>query len=340
MERGSLSNYKLIKQLGKGYFGQVYKANRLKDNKIIALKIINITPDTSELISKTQEEVNILKKLSLPDCNPFVICYYNSYIDPDYPYSTGTDKDKSVISAVLIEMELVEGKDMATYVEDLWKDKTPVDIIYYKLLLIASDVLKGLKYTHDKGIIHNDIKVENIMIDNKNVPRIIDYGLSCNVIQDRFYGKYCVSDGGTVLYVAPENLNYKIRLPASDLWALGISLYMSATSFLFPFYDVKPDNLDTEQILMAISDDMFHPTKLKTSNQQLNKLVNGLLIKEPGERLTVDRALEILAKIQKPNEVNKNILDTPEKNIITSTDTSLNYGFLTPLKILVNSLLF
>ncbi len=286
MESKPLKDYLIIKKIGKGGFGEVYKAQRRSDDKIIALKVIHVPNEKLHLIEKTIEEIDTLKTLSVPTCNPFVICYYNSYYNPS-------------VRQFLVEMELVEGQEMQEYVDNLWDNKTSEEVYYY-LLLIAKDLLNGLKYTHNKGIIHNDIKFENIMIDTKNVPRIIDYGLACNIIGTNDLGKYCTSNGGTVIYIAPEYLSRGVRLPSSDLWALGILLYMAATKFQYPFYNIDLNTNNTNIILDGIS--MYLPMKLNTSNQQLDNLVNGLLVKDPSKRLTVDQALAMLSTIQKPSD--------------------------------------
>jgi serine/threonine protein kinase len=314
MESKPLKDYVIISELGKGGFGVVYKAKRKSDNKVVALKVIHVPKEKLHLIEKTKEEIDTLQTLSVPTCNPFVICYYNSYYNPS-------------VRQFLIEMELVEGQDMEEYANNLWDTKKPEEVYYY-LLLIAKDLLNGLKYTHDKGIIHNDIKLENIMIDTNNVPRIIDYGLACNIIGTNDLGKYCVSHGGTVLYIAPEYLTREIRLPATDLWALGIVLYMAATEFQYPFYNVDLRTSNINIILDAISS--YVPMKLNTSNQQLNNLVNSLLVKDPSKRLTVDQALAMLSTIRKPAESGNGGFLTPTKPSKPSGAAPLKYEFLTP----------
>lgn len=253
MNQKTLADYEIIEQLGSGVFGKVYKAKRKSDNKIIALKVIDIPTSKPDLVEDTKEEIETLKKLADPECNPFVICYYDSYYD--------SEKEQ-----FLIEMELIEGTDMEKYVDNLWKNKSK-EMVYYYILLIAKDLLQGLKYTHGKNIIHNDIKPENIMMDTKNVPRIIDYGLSCNAIELEGF-KYCISNGGSPMYVAPEFFSLDLRLPASDLWALGISLYIAVQDE----YPIEVDeNASLNTLFNIIRDE--EPKKLTTSNSQLNNLV-------------------------------------------------------------------
>lgn len=291
----TLDDYDIMKTLGQGQFGKVYKVKRKGDrpeDPPIALKVIDIEPRQQNIIDNTENEVKRLKELSNPDCNPFVICYYNSY-------HYDTEKYEEPITRFLIEMELVDGVEMDEYVKKLWREKSE-EMVYYYLLLIAKDILQGLAYTHDNNIIHNDIKLENIMIDKNNIPRIVDYGLACtmngSLDLDKLYTKYCKSNGGTPDYVPPEFLNQRTRLPASDLWALGIGLYIAATKNGYP-YDID-EYTGIEEVFTKIQDDI--PAKLNTSNDQLNSLVNGLLTKDPANRLTVEEGLELLDNIPKP----------------------------------------
>ncbi len=279
-----IQDYEIIKKLGSGVYGTVYEAIRNSDKKLIALKVIDIPDNDPKLIEETKKEIEYLKRLSKPECNPFVICYYASYHDPQR-------------NKILIEMELIEGNTMKIYLNNLWRDK-PKEMVYYYLLLIANDIAKGLKYTHDKGIIHNDIKLDNIMIDNKNVPRIIDYGLSCFSTKGFIIKQYCNSTGGTPKYIAPEILKNNERYPASDMWALGIALYIGATNG-YPYNLPKPTSIKVLFNIIKTGE----PNKLNTSNQQLNDLVNGLLVKNYKKRLTSDQVLAMLQNIPKPGSV-------------------------------------
>lgn len=279
-----IAGYKNLELLGSGAFGKVYKAVRDSDGQIIALKVINIPDDKPYLVQQTDQEVEFLKTLSGngSGCNPYVICYYGSHYDPS-------------TKQYFIEMELIEGGDMGKYITHLRNTQSP-EVLYYYLLLIAQKIAEGLKYSHNKGITHNDIKLENIMIDTNGVPRLIDYGLACTT--GRFSeGNFCVSTSGSPAYVAPEYFyEDNKRYPVSDLWALGISLYEGATGS-YP-YTLAEQDIPT--LFEAIKTQ--EPARLNTSNQQLNDLVNGLLVRDHTKRLTSEQVLTMLDDIPIPGE--------------------------------------
>jgi casein kinase II subunit alpha len=109
-------------------------------------------------------------------------------------------------------MEYIKGKSLEQLI-----GKLNEEIVWY----FSKDLLKGLNAIHCRGILHNDIKPENIIFDqNSKQIRFIDFGLAC------FTGPYC--GGGTEGYIAPEiGPDFKepiIRDERADVYALGISL--------------------------------------------------------------------------------------------------------------------
>ncbi len=272
----TINDYEIVRQLGSGAFGTVYEAIR-SDRKHIALKVIDIPPDKPELINQTKIELQNLQTLANPQCNPYVICYYAGYYNPQ-------------TRQFFVEMELIEGEELGKYINRLKQTQSPA-VVYYHLLLAAKGIAEGLRYSHRKGIVHNDIKPPNIMVDKNNVPRIVDYGLACSSASKQ--GRYCIGTGGSPSYIPPEFIiHHGIRYPASDMWALGILLYDLATGGL-PFNMTGATN--PQQIFSIIRD--RQPARLNTPNQQLNNVVNKLLTKDPFRRLTSGQMINMLRVI-------------------------------------------
>ena len=277
-----MQNYKIISLLGKGAYGKVYHAIKLLDgeeSKEIALKVFDnvVNPNAIAIL---EQEVNFLRDVSQPKCNPFIVCYYGSMYD-------------ETKLQFLIEMEYVEGLDMLKFIKKLKRTNSPEMVNYY-LLLITKDLAAGLKYIHSKDIIHNDIKPENIIIDKTYTPRITDFGLSCSPRPAMYSIPFCETRGGTPYYMPPEYFNKGMRYKSSDMWSLGIALYVCATG-KFP-YIVK----DFTELANAIKE--LPAPQLKTTNDQLNMITNGLLNKTPSARLTPDLIIEMLTIIPRPPE--------------------------------------
>ena len=260
--------YKLYNKLGQGHFGSVWKASRLSDGKIIALKIINIDQRNPQALKDVENEVRILKKISDPKCNPYMACLY------DYKYLPQTNE-------FLIEMELVKGDTLDYYINRLEDSKK-----YKHLLAITKDVAKTLSILHNNGIIHNDVKPDNIIIDNDMAPILVDFGVACDNLSvcsmdKKVQGLCCKNVKGPNMYVSPETIKTGGYFPESDIWSLGVTLYLMATGS-YPF---RSDGSSVKEITQSIlKQDII---TLNTPNEKLNSIVNGALIKDPSKRITL-----------------------------------------------------
>ena len=271
----TLKDYEIMQTLGKGGFGIVYKAKRKSDGKIIALKVMDINTSQKKKINIAKKEVEFLKTLSEPECNLFVICYYGSSYD---------EKD----GKFLIEMEYVNGMNMTDFIKLIGNNK----VRYYYLLLIARDIAQGLKYIHSKNIVHRDIKLSNIIIEKDTfIPKIIDFGLSCFV-------ESCKGISGTPNYLPPELLNDGKTYPASDMWSLGVTLFIGAIR-IAPF---KAGFGKDKMIELYKNIKNGNRRNITTSNELLNDIVDHLLIYNIYMRRTPDQIIKLTDNIERPEE--------------------------------------
>ena len=265
----SLTDYKFLKKLGEGAFATVWKVKI--DSRIVALKIITVSYNSQEY-KKAITEVKILETISSPRCNPFLACYY----DHSYDLKTGQ---------LLIEMEYIDGPTLKKYARPLHMEK-----LYFHLLLILKDIITGLIVVHDKGIIHNDIKPANIVIDKDLIPKLIDFGVSC-FTHPCENTECCEGFTGTPQYASPEMIADMIRFPESDIWSLGVTLYNTATGE----YPYNYKDMNRRQILRTTVND--EPVKLNTTNTLLNTIVNRSLIKDPRQRITASEISNLLENL-------------------------------------------
>ncbi|EGC33364.1 hypothetical protein DICPUDRAFT_154592 [Dictyostelium purpureum] len=184
------SDYELKDSLKQGSFGVVSKLEHIGFGFLVAVKQIEYREDMDKTIN---EEIAILENLKHKN---IVKCF-------------GHHKNKNYF----IFLEYHE-KSIA----DRYRDEKP--FTETECIAIVKRLLKALKYLHSKGIIHRDLKGANILLNNKNKPIIIDFGLSYKLPTQ---GSQFPSRGiGTKGWQAPELLRYESKCGKPvDIWGLG-----------------------------------------------------------------------------------------------------------------------
>jgi serine/threonine protein kinase len=222
-----------LKELGKGAFGTVYKAKRISDDKIVAVKVIH------KMHKETcANEVFMLRML------------------PDHPNVGGfidVFEDKSYIYIVL---EYIDGQNLYEYLKP-YLGKKIVEIP--QILSILQQCIAAIAAIHSAGICHRDIKLDNFMLtffDEKPVVKLIDFGLS------EMIGEISQKMVGSPIWMAPEVIREGRRdqiTEKSDIWSFGIVLL---ELFLGqPPIDFFPDEIKTMFTIAMLTHPPI-PTKL------------------------------------------------------------------------------
>jgi len=279
MDKYTKEKYHLIRKLGEGAFGSVFLVKRKDNDKELALKKIVIKETKKEplemKLEKANSEINILKDIAKPECNPNLSCYLDHTI-----IKTGKN------AFIYLEMEFIDGYNIDQYIAPFLEENH--EILLKLVYILIKSICLGLKSIHDKNILHQDIKPENIIVDkNTNIPILVDFGLSCitkekgedNCIFDK-----CCKSGGTVEYMAPERIfaESKVGYPKSDVWSLGATVYY----IIFRKHIRDPGMIQIAKI-----------EKLNTGIKLLDNLINGMTEKNIDERFSVDFILEMLKDI-------------------------------------------
>lgn len=191
-----LNRYEFIKLIGKGSFGDVYKANDKRLNKVVAIK--SISTDKFNI-----DELNLLMNIN------------NEGFPKVYDFIQIKDE-------CFLVMEYIEGISLKEYLKI--KEYLDVNIC----IQIFKKLLNIIKYLHDMSpaIIYRDLKPENIIINNDMNVILIDFGAA-------FYRDYSGNDGrntyGTKGYSAPELFMYKVANKEADIYSLGVIMHEMLT---------------------------------------------------------------------------------------------------------------
>jgi predicted Ser/Thr protein kinase len=189
--------YRIIALLGRGGMGEVYRATDLTLGQSVALKFLPEEASRNQrLLERFHGEVRVARLVSHPN-----VCRV---------YDIGEIEGMPFIS-----MEYVDGEDLAELLMRI--GRLPAD----KALETARKLCAGLAAAHDRGVIHRDLKPQNIMMNKRGEVVIMDFGLAA--IADQLTG--AEARNGTPAYMAPEQLRGEAVTAKSDIYALGLVLY-------------------------------------------------------------------------------------------------------------------
>jgi len=252
MKSLSGKSYEESKIIGNGTFGDVYTVIR-DDGKEFAFK--KFKQDKNDIELGVLREISILKMFQ--------------------------NNNHGVINMedIIIEKDNIIGIIMKKYKYDLDDAINKVKLDKEDRKKITFQILKSILFLHENGIIHRDIKLENILLDENNDPVVADFTLA-KVFDGVCAGGTHTNRIATVTYRAPEVVKKKKYGYPIDAWSLGILFYQLFTYKIIPF-DYDKDTLE-----------FISKEKLKFKNNSLGNMVRGLLIVDPKKRWTPRQCLE------------------------------------------------
>lgn len=265
----TISHYKILEKLGEGGMGVVYKAEDVKLRRSVALKVLpRQVLSTDEDKSRFAREAQAAASLSHPN-----VCMIHEFDE--------------VEGQAFIVMEYVDGQTVKRILQD-----RPLPIT--DAISVAIAVAEGLAKAHEKGIIHRDIKSDNVMISKDGVVKIMDFGLAEVAGRTRVTKEGMTV--GTMVYMSPEQATgEKIDL-RTDIWSLGVMLYEMVTGRL-PFRG----DYDQAVVYQILHEEPEPITSLRSNvSMELERIVNKAMQKNAGERYQhVDEMLVDLKAVQK-----------------------------------------
>ncbi len=268
----NILHYKILEKLGEGGMGVVYKAEDTELNRYVALKFLpsRITYSNTDL-SRLKQEAQAAAVLNHPN-----ICTV---------YAIEEDNGRKFIS-----MEYMDGITLRKKIAD-----APLNI--NEAVLYAIQIVEALNEAHKHGIIHRDIKTENIMINSKNQVKVMDFGLAKlkgGVTEPRTESTF-----GTLAYMSPEQaIDTPPGFPA-DIWSFGIVCYEMFTGRL-PFLQ----SYEAAIIYSILNEEPLPPSQIRPDiTPDIENIILKCLMKKVEERYSsTDQIVTDFEKIKKDLE--------------------------------------
>ena len=301
--------YRLVSPLGEGGMASVYIANDERLGRRVAIKVLaaHLVTDP-QFVARFQHEAEAAAKLSHPN----VVSVYDFGHDGARHY---------------IVMELVSGRNL----KEIIVERGPLPPA--QILTIMTQVLDGLAYAHDHGLVHRDIKPQNILVTKDGLAKLADFGIA--KAADASPATQTAVVLGSAHYLSPEQASGEEVTPQSDIYSAGVVLYELATG------DVPFDGSSLLAVASRHINDM--PQDPSVINPELptgfSRVILCALSKDPANRFSsaaeMREAIRLLDEdIPKPVDPGRTeaipMVPTPQPTrteIINAQPSVLTYGF-------------
>ncbi|MBT8120409.1 MAG: protein kinase [Gammaproteobacteria bacterium] len=298
-----LPGYNIEKQLGRGGMARVYLARHIGLDRLVAIKVLSKDLDGDKSFSdRFIREARIVANLTHQN----IITVYDVGVHNQFHY---------------IAMEYLPGETL----DDKIKKKLNIN----QLLGITKQIAAALDFAHKKGIVHRDVKPDNILFREDGTAVLTDFGIARAAKSETK-----MTATGTVIgtphYMSPEQAQGQEIGPWSDLYSLGIVLFEMLSGEV-PF--------DADSTIAVVFKHITEPVPdLDEPYKKYQPLVNTLLAKEPGDRYQSGREviadIEALDRGEAPANATLIFNQTAINPVVSAnTDTTQKTGTQTTLKI-------
>lgn len=238
--------YEIIAKIGSGGTSNVFKARRISDGRLLALKVLRDEfSDNEEQVERFLRESHALSHLS-----------HENIVNIADVGKTG--------SSYYIAMEYIDGITLKEYL------KVKKSLPFLEVIDAALQIAAGISHAHENNIIHRDIKPQNILVSTDGTLKVADFGIARVLNQNTLTmaGKDVV---GSVHYISPEQARGTHIDARSDIYSLGVVMYELATGGL-PYSG-------SEAITVAMKHVNQLPPKPMEKNTEIPKCLNDIILK-------------------------------------------------------------
>jgi serine/threonine protein kinase len=316
----TLGAFTLQECLGSGGMGRVFRAVNPRLGRVQAIKLLhNHRLNNSESLARFHQEIAALGRLDHPN----IVAAHHADEQDGIPY---------------LVMEFIDGATLSQIVRKLRKANKQLSI--QAAINLTIQAAHGMRYAHQQGVLHRDLKPGNLLVDRSGVVHVSDLGLArlindVAVDQDTESPEELTQDGevmGTLGFMAPEQLSDSKSVDErADVYALGATLY-----FLLTGKEVHPaqsTNL-VERIAAILNSPVPSVRDLRPDiPKKLEKIITRLLAKNPAERVeSMQEVIELLTPWSGPIPVAELWGEVDETNsVIPAVAPRLNrFGFEPP----------
>ncbi|CAH1414739.1 unnamed protein product [Lactuca virosa] len=207
------NKYMLGDEIGKGAYGRVYKGLDLENGDFVAIKQVSLENIAQEDLNIIMQEIDLLKNLNHKNIVKYL----------------GSLKTKTHLHIIL---EYVENGSLANIIKPNKFGPFPESLV----AVYIAQVLEGLVYLHEQGVIHRDIKGANILTTKEGLVKLADFGVATKLTEADVNTHSVV---GTPYWMAPEVIEMSGVCAASDIWSVGCTVIELLTC-VPPYYDLQP----------------------------------------------------------------------------------------------------
>src|SRR6184192_1926987 len=254
-----VGKFELHEPIGEGAMGEVWRAYDSVIRRYVALKLLSRAGRSADARERLLREARAAGALQHPN----IVTIY------DLGEADGQ---------LFIAMELVDGRDLSTLIA--LREPLPLE----RKLDLVIEVLQGLSYAHERGVIHRDIKPSNVRIASDGSVKIMDFGIALQSADVTGSGAIV----GTPTYMAPEQITNGAITPATDVFAVGCLLYELLT-YRKPF---EGETVHGVLYQVLTTDPKPLRTTVPSIPAALERVVSKALIKVPEERYETARQMQ------------------------------------------------